>query len=168
MKKYQAISTDTRHFNVLCEDKAIGKLNYVKWFSMQAEIILDQDTSSYKIAAKGPWSATMVLSKDDIALLNFKINWSGQIIISTNFDGLEKNYTLKHKGMFKSAYLLLDDAGEELMEIQPDFKWSKLSMDYAIFANDNFDKIKQKELLVITIVHCTNYFMSMMSSGGGA
>jgi len=122
MKKYQAISSDSRNFRVLSEDKEIGKLNYLKWFSMQAEILLEGDSSAYKIAAKGPWSSTMILSKNDIPVLNFKINWGGQIIISTHFDGLEKNYVLKHKGLFKSAYIMLDDAGEELVEIQPDFK----------------------------------------------
>jgi len=40
-------------------------------------------------------------------------------------------------------------------------------MDYAIFANEPFDKINEKELLLLTVVHCTNYFLSMMSSGAG-
>ena len=91
------------------------------------------------------------------------MHWDGNIIIKTRFDTEESSYNFKYKGIFKTSFVLQDENKKVFLEIQPDFQWSKLSYDYIISTTDEFDQISHNKVLLLTTVHCTNYFMHMMS-----
>ena len=164
MKEYKVKSEDTKHFSLTMNDQEIGRLKYEKWFSFKAEMILD-GTRTYQIEPKGFWGTTIELRQNDKILLNFKMNWNGNIIINTWFDEIERDFILKHKGILKDSYVLLNKEEEDLLVIKPDFKWSKFNYDYNISTTDRFDNLSFNLTLLLTTIHCVNYYMAMMSTG---
>jgi hypothetical protein len=164
MKEYKVRSTDIKHFSLTINEKEIGKLTYEKWFSFNAEMILDGD-STYQIEPKGFWGTTIELKQNDQVLMNFKMSWNGNIIIHSNFDGMERDFVLKHKGILKESYVLLNKEEEDLLVVKPDFKWNKFNYDYQITTTDRFDNYGFNTILLLTTIHCVNYYMTMLSTG---
>lgn len=164
MKEYKVKSKDTKHFSLSINDQEIGRVIYEKWFSLKAEITLE-GAITYQIEPKGFWGTTIELKQNEKLILNFKMNWSGNIIINSHFDEIERDFILKHKGIFKDSYILLSKEEEELLIIKPDFKWNKFNYDYNITTTDHFDTLSFNTILLLTTIHCVNYYMTMMSSG---
>ena len=50
------------------------------------------------------------------------------------------------------------------MVAETDFKWNKLNYDYNIETSKNFDDFDNKELLLLTILHCINYYVTIIAS----
>lgn len=163
MKEYKVKSEDTKHFSLTINDQEIGRLKYEKWFSFKAEMILE-GIGTYQIEPKGFWGTTIELKQNENILLNFKMNWNGSIVINSRLDETERDFILKHKGLFKSSYVLLSKEEEELLVIQPDFKWSKFNYDYNISTTDLFDNLSFDVTLILTTIHCVNYYMTMVST----
>ncbi|MES2647627.1 MAG: hypothetical protein V4717_12170 [Bacteroidota bacterium] len=164
MKEYKVKSEDVRHFSLTLNEREIGRLQYEKWFSFKAEMIVE-GTNVYKIEPKGFWGTTIELKHNDQVLLNFKMNWNGNIIIHSKLDGTEKDFVLKHKGILKESYVLLNKEEEDLLVIRPAFKWNKFNYDYDIFTTDRFDTYSFHTILLLTTIHCVNYYMTMLSTG---
>ena len=160
-----AKSTDTKNFSLAISQKEIGKLIYKKRFSFDAVVELS-DSTTYQIDSKGFWGTTIEIKKEDIVLLSFEMNWKGNIVISTYFDG-EREFIFKHKGTLKSRYVLLDKDENQLLVAQPDFKWSTFNYDYLIEAEKIFANNKHNDLLFFAIVHCANYYISMSTAAVG-
>ncbi len=163
MSEYKVNSRNTKYFSLIKAEKEIGNLVYEKWFSFNAEINLDSNRD-YLIKPKGFWGTIIELKQNDKLLLNFKMHWNGNIIIKTVFDETEREFVLKHKGILKSFYVLLDKNEQELVVLRPDFKWSKFNHDYNISTSESFDKFDFNEILLLTVIHCANYYMTMMST----
>jgi hypothetical protein len=163
MKTYSIKSENYRHFTLLESEREIGKLDYTQWFSFKAEMRIG--THSYAFEPKGFWGTTIELKYHGRLVLNFKMHWNGQIIINTYFDDVETDYVFKHKGFIKSAYALLTKEGEELIVIQPDYKWKTFSADYNITTAPEFDSLPNPEILLLTMVHCANYYINVSSAG---
>jgi hypothetical protein len=53
---------------------------------------------------------------------------------------------------------LIDTNKRELMVAETDFKWNKLNYDYKIETAPNFYNFNNKELMILTILHCINYY----------
>ena len=107
MKEYKVISTDLKLFSLTLSDKEIGTLQYEKWYSFKAEIIL-ADNTIYTFETKGFWGTTIELKEDDVVLLNLKKDWMGKIIIRTWFDETEKDFIFKPRGILGGSYVLMD------------------------------------------------------------
>jgi hypothetical protein len=166
MSEYHVKSIDTKHFYLTTiDEKPIGILKYDNWFSFKSEIILE-DNSVYYVQPKGFWGTTIELKKDEIVLLNFKMNWNGNIVIGTKFEDIERDFIFKHKGILKSSYVLQDKDGLELLVIQPDFKWKKFRYDYTLSTAEELEQFDFKNILLLTTIHCANYYIAMMSSSG--
>ena len=86
------------------------------------------------------------------------MNSKGNITLNTKFENIDIHYIFKHTGVFKSTYTLVDSEEEELLVIQTDFKWNKFNQDYNIFSSDTFEKFKNKDIILMTIIHCINYY----------
>jgi len=95
-------------------------------------------------------------------LLDFKIGWKG-IVFTTNIDGNSKDYLLKLKGLLNSKYVLVDTNDKELFVVEFDFKWRKLEFDYNLVTSDEFENFENKELLLLTAVHCINYYLTLIT-----
>ena len=50
------------------------------------------------------------------------------------------------------------------MAAETSFKWSKLNFDYNIETTQVFDKFENKELLLLTILHCINYYITIVAA----
>jgi hypothetical protein len=62
---------------------------------------------------------------------------------------------------------LLDKDEQELAALQPDFKWNKLNFDYAISTTKRFVTFDFNEILLLTTIHCANYYLTMASTTVG-
>jgi len=164
MKEYKVKSDNTNHFSLTINDQEIGRLKYGKWFTFKAEMILEGGRM-YQIEPVGFWGTTIELKQNENIILNLQMNWNGNIIIHSWFDGVERDFLLKHKGIFKEYYVLLNKEEEDLLVIKPDFKWNKFEYDYNIITNDRFDNLSFNAILLLTAIHCVNYYMAMTSSG---
>jgi hypothetical protein len=164
MRQYKAKSTNSQNFRLTFENKTIGELIYKKWYSFNAEILLS-DGAKYQLEPKGFWDSEIELKDETKTLLEFKMGWKG-IIIKTFFDNKEDTYLLKLNGLLSSKFVLIDSDKNELIVAETDFKWKKLNYDYNIETTQNFDNFDKKELLLLTILHGINYYMSIIASGG--
>jgi hypothetical protein len=141
--------------------KLIGKLSYKTWFKFNA-IIEIADIPGYQFEQKGFWGTTIELKDKEKLLLEFKMNWNGEIVVETYFNDVAKGYIFKHRGIFKESFILVDQEGNELLVMKPQMKWFKMNYEYQITTSDIFETFTNKEILLMNSLHCANYYMSMM------
>jgi hypothetical protein len=163
MTEYKVKSNDSLVFEVRNNETLIGTLIYKSWFKFNAE--LEMLHSKYQIEPKGFWGTTIELKEGEKILLKFRMNWNGEIVIQTYFNEIKSGYIFKHRGIFKESFVLADQNGTELLVMKPDLKWSTLHYEYQITTSDIFDTFFEKEILLMTSLHCANYYMSMMTAG---
>ena len=162
MGQYKANATNSHNFSLTFDNQKVGELVYKKWYSFSAEIQLT-DGSKYQLEPTGFWDSKIELKDDTQTLLEFKMGWKG-IIIKTLFNDSEEVFLLKLKGLLSNKFVLLDTNDEELMAAETSFKWSKLNFDYNIETTQVFDKFENKELLLLTILHCINYYITIVAA----
>jgi hypothetical protein len=92
------------------------------------------------------------------------MNWNGEIIVQTFFNGIEKDYVIKHRGVFKDSFVLIDKEETELLVMKPHMKWNLMNYEYQVTTSDAFDALPYKEIILMNSLHCANYYMSMMMS----
>lgn len=161
---YQAKSNNTLIFELTKDEKTIGKLAYKSWFKFSAEI--DVLKAKYQIEPKGFWGTTVEVKDGSTLLLKFAMNWNGNIIIQTYFDGVEKDYIFQHKGFFRESLVLVDQKGTELLIMKPNFQWRAINYQYEITTTEIFETLEEKNILLLNTLHCANYFMAMMMGMG--
>jgi hypothetical protein len=162
MTEYKAKSTDTLSFSLTQDNNPVGELTYDSWFTFKAKLELT-DNKSFTVEPKGFWGTTIELKDSQNILLKFKMNWNGDIVIHTNFDNKEKDFIFKRRGVFNESFVLLDKEKNELLVVKSDFKWNKLKYDYVLTASDTFDNFDNQAILLLSIIHCANYFMAGMA-----
>lgn len=162
MASYKANSTNSRNFKVTLENQEIGELLIKKWYSFDADLIMS-DGKNYQLITKGFWDSKVELIDGSQTLLDFKMGWKG-IVIKTYFDNQERQYLLKLKGFINSKFILIDDSDQELSVASTDFKWLTLNFDYDIETSASFDQLRNRDLLLMTMLHCMNYYISYLSA----
>ena len=162
MGQYKANATNSHNFTLRFDYQKVGELVYKKWYSFSAEIQMT-DGTKYQLEPTGFWDSKIELKDDTQTLLEFKMGWKG-IIIKTLFNDSEEVFLLKLKGLLSNKFVLLDTNDEELMAAETSFKWSKLNFDYNIETAQVFDKFENKELLLLTILHCINYYITIVAA----
>jgi hypothetical protein len=167
MAEYQAKSTSSLTFDLTRDNQLIGKLSYKGWFKFDALIEI-QNNQNYQVEPKGFWGTTIEVKDNGKVLLQFNMNWDGEIVIQTHFGGVEKGYVFKHRGLFKESFLLTDQEGADLMVMKPHLKWNLMNYEYQITTSDSFESFSEKDILLITAIHCANYYMSMIANVTGA
>lgn len=163
MTEYKVKSSNSLVFELTENESVIGNLKYKSWFRFSAEF--DILNSKYQIEPKGFWGTTIELKEGEKVLLKFRMNWSGEIVIQTYFNEIKKGYLFKHRGIFKEAFVLTDEGGTELLVMKPDLKWHTMNYGYQIATSDTFDTSANKDILLMTSLHCANFYMSMMMTG---
>jgi hypothetical protein len=157
MTEYKVKSDDRKKFCFTNNDNLIGNLIYEQRYNLKSIISLANGLS-YHFEPKSDSAMTVELKDNASILLNFKMNSKGNITITTKLENVENDYILKHTGVFKSTYTLVDSKEEELLVIQTDFKWDKFNQDYNISTSNTFDKFKNNDILLLTMIHCINYY----------
>lgn len=163
MAEYYAKSSNSLSFEVTREERLIGKLIYTSWFKFNAVIEIAHG-QTYQVEPKGFWGTTIELKDDERVLLKFRMNWNGEIVVQTYFDGIKNGYLFKHRGIFKESFVLTDQDGVELMIIKPHLKWTSMNYEYQINTSDAYETLPEKEIVLINALHCANYYMSMMAA----
>ena len=135
----------------------------MKFVFLVSKIIVEGKT--YQLEPVGFWNSKIELKDGEKKLLEFKMSWKG-IIIKTFFENEQKSYLLKLKGLLSNKFILIDTDNKELLAAETDFKWNKLNMDYNIETTNELENLPNKELLLLTILHCINYYMTMIVSVG--
>lgn len=166
MAEYQAKSVNSLTFDLTKDDRLVGQLSYKSWFRFDALMVLTNN-ETYQVEPKGFWGTTIELKSNERVLLQFSMNWSGDIVIETYTGDTEKGYVLKHKGFFKESFILAGPDGTELLVMKPDMKWTKMSYEYQIATSDDFESFPDKDMLLLISLHCANYYVSMMMGGMG-
>lgn len=164
MGQYKANSTNAKNFKLTFKNENIGELIYKKWHSFKADILME-DGKKYQLEPKGFWGSIIGLKDGTKTLLSFTMGWNG-IEINTFFDYKKATYLLKLNGLLSNKFVLIDVNNYELLAAESDFKWKKLNYDYNIETSRVFDKLENKDLLLLTILHCINYYMSLIAAGG--
>lgn len=164
MGQYKANSTNSQNFSLTSNNQPLGELIYKKWYSFNAEILLSNG-KKYQLEPQGFWNSKIELKDETKTLLEFKMGWNG-IIIDIFFDNKEHTYLLKLNSLLSSKFILIDTEKNELMVAETDFKWNKLNYDYNIETAPRFEDFDKKELILLTILHCINYYMTIVASGG--
>ncbi len=162
MAEYQAKSSNSLTFEMTSDGITIGKLVYRSWFRFNAEI--QTSVHAYQIEPKGFWGTTIELKDDEKVLLKFRMNWNGEIVVQTYFNGVKESYIFKHRGVFKDSFVLTDQEGTELMVIKPHLKWTSLNYEYSITTSDTFEASSYKDILLLNSLHCANYYMALITS----
>lgn len=162
MGHYKANATNNKNFHLVSNNKALGELIYKKWYSFDAEIVKPEG-ESYRLEPKGFWDSKVELKDNTSTLLEFKMGWKG-IIIRSLLNGREETFLFKFRGLLSNRFSLLDTNNEELLVAETSFNWSKITFDYSIETTQIFDDFDNKELLLLTIVHCINYYMTMVAA----
>jgi hypothetical protein len=163
MTKYKVIS-NRRNFSLTEGDKILGELLFLKWFSLNAVIKINEK-SDHKFETKGFWKRTIELFQNDIKLLELKMGWKG-IEIETHFDNHLTTYRLKNKSIFSNNFTLIDSYEKELVQIDSKFQWKKQRYDYEITTSSEFDKITNDKILVFAIIYSINYRNASMAAAG--
>lgn len=167
MAEYQVKSMEARTFTLLAEGTALGELKYTEWFSFKSVLTL-ADGTLLRAEPKGFWGTTIEIKDQDAVLLSFKMHWNGDIVLKSRLGGVSRALVLKNQSVMKNTYVLQDKHGQLLLTIQPDFKWSKVNHDYAISSTELFETFEAKHLLLLTAIHCTNYFMTVSAGAVAA
>ena len=165
MKEYQAKSNSSLSFEITKDDELIGKLSYKSWFKFDATIEITN--SNYQVEPKGFWGTTIEVKDGEKVLLQFKMNWHGEVVVQTYFNDLEKGYIFKQKSVFKDSFILMDQEGTELLVMKPHMRWKKMNYEYHITTSDTFETSADKEILLMTALHCANYYMTTMMAAIG-
>lgn len=159
MKKYKVNSTDSLNFILTSDDTKIGELIYEQWFAFKADIHLS-DGKELKLEPKGFWNSKIELKDKTKSLLEFKMGWNG-ILIDTFFKPSERSYLLKFKGLLNNRFVLINTEKEELLVAEPHFNLKNFNQNYNIETTPDFDKSENKELVILTVLHCINYYYYM-------
>ncbi|MGX1642036.1 hypothetical protein [Sphingobacterium sp. NPDC055431] len=162
MALYKANSRNSRNFKVTLENQEIGELLIKKWYSFDADLIMS-DGKNYQLITKGFWDSKVELIDGSQTLLDFKMGWKG-IVIKTYFDNQERQYLLKLQGFINSKFILIDESEREISVASTDFKWLTLNFNYDIETSASFDQLRNRDLLLMTMLHCMNYYISYLSA----
>ncbi|KFF74906.1 hypothetical protein HX13_13120 [Chryseobacterium sp. P1-3] len=161
MAEYHVKSNNSLSFEITKSSQLVGSLTYKSWFTFNAEIETAEH-QRYQIEPKGFWGTTIELKNGEQVLLKFRMNWTGEIVIQTSFNGMKNGYVFKHRGVFKDSFVLTDQEGIELLVLKPNLSWKLMNYEYQIITTEHFETLPNKEILLITALHCGNYYMSMM------
>jgi|SRR5690554_3986280 len=151
----EAKSTDNKTFQLTDNGQQLGELTYENVFSYKAEIKLT-NSDAYDIKSVGIFGTSITVTKNGTEIANLKMNWRGQIVFAFQ-DGQE--FVFKAKGSFLNKYTIENKDGENLIQFDPKFNWSKFNYNYDI----SYDKKPENILFVLLGVYASNYYIAAMS-----
>ena len=87
-------------------------------------------------------------------LLKFKMDWKGNIIMTSLQDG-EKHFIIKKEKWFSNILVMKDENEKLYFHLKRNFKWKDFKFHYEIALEEEIDA-----LTVLSIIHVVNYFSS--------
>lgn len=161
MGQYKVDAMNSQDFSLTFDGQKIGELIYEKWYSFSAKILMT-DGSQYQLEPTGFWESKIELKDDTKTLLEFKLGWKGIILKTINEK--EETYLLTLQGL-GNKFILIDTDKEELLVAETDFKLRKSNYNCNIETTPKFDNLPNKEIFILTILHCINYYRTRIVIG---
>ena len=153
IKTFIAKSIDYRSFELFDESEtSLGKIVYPKWYSTKAEIHIG--SKIFKTDTKGFWTTSVEVTEYERVLLKFKMDWKGNIIMTSLQDG-EKHFIIKKEKWYSNILVMKDENEKVYFHLKRNFKWKDFKFHYEIALEEDLD-----ELTLLSIVHVVNYFSS--------
>ena len=153
MKTLIAKSIDYRSFELFDESEtSLGKIVYPKWYSTKAEIHIG--SKIFKTDTKGFWTTSVEVTEYERVLLKFKMDWKGNIIMTSLQDG-EKHFIIKKEKWYSNILVMKDENEKVYFHLKRNFKWKDFKFHYEIALEEDLD-----ELTLLSIIHVVNYFSS--------
>lgn len=153
MKTYTATSQNSRNFILENQNQEIlGELIYPKWYSTKAEIHIG--SKIFKTDTKGFWTTSVEVTEYERVLLKFKMDWKGNIIMTSLVDG-EKHFIIKKEKWYSNILVMKDENEKVYFHLKRNFKWKDFKFHYEIALEEDLD-----ELTLLSIIHVVNYFSS--------
>ena len=153
IKTFIAKSVDYRSFELFDESEtSLGKIVYPKWYSTKAEIHIG--SKIFKTDTKGFWTTSVEVTEYEMVLLKFKMDWKGNIIMTSLQDG-EKHFIIKKEKWYSNILVMKDENEKVYFHLKRNFKWKDFKFHYEIALEEDLD-----ELTLLSIVHVVNYFSS--------
>ena len=87
-------------------------------------------------------------------LLKFKMDWKGNIILTSLQDG-EKHFIIKKEKWYSNILVMKDENEKVYFHLKRNFKWKDFKFHYEIALEQDLDAIT-----LLSIVHVVNYFSS--------
>lgn len=157
MANYKANSNNSLSFILTSANIKIGELLYNKWYDSNAKIIISNG-DKFQLKPKGIWNSKVELKDDKKTILDFKLSWNG-ILIKTYFNELEEKFLLRIKGVSRNKFILTDTNKRELLVAEMDTKLNNLNYNYNINTTEEFENFENKDILVLALLHCINYYI---------
>lgn len=131
----KAISEDSKTIVFYEENHTVMKLVFTGRFSNKASII-DKNDQVFKIAPVDFWKTKLEVRHNQQCLFTIKKRWNGTAEISTNKDSMSSLLLFKHKGFFRSRYIIQDKDDRELAAVRSKFIRKGFRHDYEFEVSD--------------------------------
>lgn len=127
------------------------EVKYTSWFSGHAQTRFKG--TSIEMKPGNFWQTKFMILRNggEAGEMIFHTNGSVIIQLFEGFSGHAAKFQFKPKGFWKSHYLLLDEAENIVMRLQPKWVWRKFSYDYVV---EMPDEIYDEELLTELLIYC--------------
>ncbi|PHN08271.1 aminotransferase [Flavilitoribacter nigricans] len=135
------------NFKVVNGNWEILELKYEKWFSTKASA--RYRSQDIRIQAKDFWGSKYMILKNKKEIGEISFNWKGHVVIKlTDTDGVDHEYVMKGKGMWKLRFEIFDENEDLVLSMFSINKWNKLNLDYRIEKTEHEPPFDEHEFLL--------------------
>ncbi len=113
------------------------------------------------IKPKNIWASKFDIFMNGVDKGDVVFNWKGQIIIRIDYDGREKIFLLKGRGLMNHHFILEDEMGIVTMAFMPRFNWSSFRYEYQVEVEPNQESPLE---LLISCQFAINLYMTMSTA----
>lgn len=160
MTEFKAKSTETLIFNLTQNDNFVAKLTYKNWLSFKATVLF-ADKSIVEFEPTGFWKTNIEIKKEGNTIIKMKMNWDSEDVLITSFENIEQEFLFKYTGTLKEdTFVLTNENNQKIVSITPDNKWENENYEYKIVTVDEFNDLKNKDILLMACVYLTNSYIT--------
>jgi len=152
MAQYQIKPISRKEFELTLDNVQEGKIRFSGTFKRKAEILI-RNTRLFYLSPKSIWSSIFYVTENGKTMLDFKMKWTGKMIITSYFEDNPVQYFFKPKGVFKRGFILMNEQNNELFSIVPSFKLKQFNFEFDIEMINVQACPEYLELLLLTSVY---------------
>ncbi len=160
MKTIYQIKSITSGFDIYNEhENLLTSFRYDHLFSSNGRTELPG--KHLLIKPKNIWASKFDIFINEVDKGDIVFNWKGQIIIRIDYDGKEKVFLLKGRGLMNHHFILENDMGIVTMAFRPKFNWTSFQYEYQVEVEPNQESPLE---LVISCQFAINLYMTMTTA----
>lgn len=161
----KAITEDSRTIIFTDDHRTVGKLVYAGRLSGKAQII-NEENQVFEIVSLDFWKRSFEIRMNGKPLMSFKKKWTGTTHIKTSMGAGETEYIFKHKGFFRSRYVLQDNDDRDMAVVSAKFQWKGFKYDFGIEISDSLKRRQSCFLLIALSVYLSKESIKQSASAG--